>query len=73
MFYDPGDIGLWEFIIDTKTNWKDDETEEEIKNKRESRQRQKTALQKVANYAESDICRRKTILEHFREYHAGNC
>lgn len=72
-FYNPGDIGLWEFIIEKTTNWKDDATDEEIKKKLASRDRQKAALRKVAQYMESDVCRRKTILEHFGEYYAGNC
>jgi ATP-dependent DNA helicase RecQ len=72
-FYNPGNIGLWEFIIEKTTSWKDDATDEEIKHKSASRDRQIVALRKVAQYMESDICRRKTILDHFGEYYTGNC
>lgn len=72
-FYNPGDIGLWEFIIEKATSWKDDATDDEIKIKLASHDRQISALKKVAQYMESDVCRRKTILEHFGEYYAGNC
>jgi ATP-dependent DNA helicase RecQ len=73
MLYNPGDIGLWEFIIDQGTKWKDDATKEQISRKLVSRERQKEMLNKVVRYAESRICRRKAILEHFGEPHPGNC
>jgi ATP-dependent DNA helicase RecQ len=72
-FYNPGDIDLWEFIIEKNASCKNDATVEEIKNKLNSRDQQKIALRKVAQYMESHVCRRKTILEHFGEYHPGNC
>lgn len=72
-FYDPEDIGLWEFIIEKTTNWKDWATKEEIAQKLASRDRQKEALAKVVQYANSNVCRRITILGHFGEHHPGNC
>jgi ATP-dependent DNA helicase RecQ len=72
-FYNPGDFGLWEFIIEKSTSWKDDATDEEVKKKLASRDRQITALRKVVQYVESHECRRKIILGHFGEHYSGNC
>lgn len=73
MFWDESSINSWEKIILQKTSWKKEATNDEVKEKMKSRERQKDALRKVVNYVEADVCRRITILDHFGESHTGNC